>query len=135
MRRNILIFLGFLTALLPYLGFPYDINKWIWTVSGFTIVFFLVVPLRRKKMLSQEYAVDANAGMEPRSLHVERREVGDRAGVHIERETVTDVERRIDTAQSDVIVEKQVTVTRRRKQKMTERIPSSFEPMIEEDNE
>jgi hypothetical protein len=61
--------------------------------------------------------------------------VGDRAGVHIERETVTDVERSIDTAQSDVIVEKQVTVTRRRKQKMTERISSSFEPTIEGDNE
>lgn len=135
MRRNILIFLGFLTALLPYLGFPYDINKWIWTISGSTIVFFLVVPLRRKKLLSHEYAIETNTGAPQRSLHVERREVDDRVGVHIERETVTDVERSMSTAQSDIIVQKQVTVTRRRKQKMTEHTPSSFEHVLEGDNE
>lgn len=134
MRRNVLIFLGLLTAILPYLGFPYDINKWIWTIAGFTIVFFLVVPLRRKKMFSQEHAVDEQETKSPRSLHVERREVDDRAGVHIEREIVTDMEHSDDTAQSDIIVEKQVTVTRRRKQKITERIPSSFENMLKGDS-
>lgn len=131
MRRNILIFLGLLTALLPYMGFPYDVNKWIWTLAGFTIVAILVVPLRRGRSHRTE-----NEGSEalPRSLHIERREVDDRAGVHIERETITDTERIDDSPNTDIVVEKQVTVMRRRKQKISERIPSSLENMLKGDS-
>jgi hypothetical protein len=131
MRRNILIFLGLLTALLPYMGFPYDINKWVWTVVGFTIVLLLAVPLRRERI----HARDGDVGSVPRSLHVERREVDDRAGMHIERETITDTERIDDSPNTDIVVEKQVTVMRRRKQKLSERIPSSLENMLKGDTE
>lgn len=71
----------------------------------------------------------------PRSLHVERREVDDRAGVHIERETITDTERIDDSPNTDIVVEKQVTVMRRRKQKISERIPSSLENMLKGDTD
>jgi hypothetical protein len=132
MRRNILIFLGLLTALLPYMGFPYDINKWVWTIVGFTITALLIVPLRRGRIRAQD---GEDAEMEPRSLHVERREVDDRAGMHIERETITDTERIDDSPHTDIVVEKQVTVMRRRKQKISERIPSSLENMLKGDIE
>jgi hypothetical protein len=132
MRRNILILLGFLTALLPYLGFPYDINKWIWTLAGFIIVILLVVPFRRGRVHREESEYSDAA---PRSLHVERREVDDREGMHIERETITDTERIPDAPNTDIVVEKQVTVMRRRKQKNSERASSSLENMLKGDTE
>ncbi len=135
MRRNILIVLGLLTALLPYLGFPYDISKWIWTISGFMIVALLVVPFRGRKMHAQAKMGVGGVEALPRSLHVERREVDDRAGMHIEREIITDTERIEDAPNADIVIEKQVTVSRRRKQKVSERIPSSFENMLKGDSE
>jgi hypothetical protein len=135
MRRNILIFLGLLTALLPYMGFPYDVNKWIWTITGFVIVAFLIVPLRRRGVHHRENDEARNIEATPRSLHVERREVDDRAGIHIERETITDTERIDDSPNTDIVVEKQVTVMRRRKQKISERIPSSLENMLKGDTQ
>lgn len=135
MRRNILIILGLLTALLPYIGFPYDINKWIWTITGFTTVILLIVPIRRSRVHYREIEQETDAESAPRSLHVERREVNDRGGVHIERETITDTAQTIDSSNTDIVVEKQVTVTRRRKQKLSERIPSSLENMLKGDTE
>lgn len=135
MRRYILIVLGLITALLPYIGFPYDINKWIWTITGFTTVIFLIVPMRRSKMHYRGVEQETDVESTPRSLHVERREVNDRGGVHIEREIVTDTAETIDSSNTDITVEKQVTVTRRRKQKLSERIPSSLENMLKGDTQ
>lgn len=135
MRRKILIFLGLLVALLPYLGFPYDYNKWIWTTAGFLIVFLLLLP-RTPKIRKLEDRLDEMSHLSrtppsgtdeseaPRSLHVERRETEDRGGVHIERQTTVDTKRTEKTpspagsAYSDVtdtIVERKVSVVRRRK--------------------
>jgi len=132
MRRKILIFLGLLVALLPYLGFPYDYNKWIWTTAGFLIVFLLLLPrtpkirrledrLDEMSHLSRTSHTDIVESEAPRSLHVERRETEDRGGVHIERQTTVDTKRTEKTpspAYSDVtdtIVERKVSVVRRRK--------------------
>lgn len=138
MRRKILIFLGLLVALLPYLGFPYDYNKWIWTTAGFLIVFLLLLPrtpkirrledrLDEMSHLSRTSHTDMAESEAPRSLHVERRETEDRGGVRIERQTIVDTKRTEKTLSpasptfpgssdiTDTIVERKVSVVRRRK--------------------
>jgi hypothetical protein len=142
MRRKILIFLGLLVALLPYLGFPYDYNKWVWTTAGFLIVFLVLLPrtpkirrleerfdaMSRSSRVSQE---DGGEGEPQRSLHVEQRETEDRGGVHIERETIVDtkhIEESLPPVSPDVIdtiVERKVSVVRRRK-KAESTPPSTF---------
>lgn len=132
MRRKILIFLGLLVALLPYLGFPYDYNKWVWTTAGFLIVFLVLLPrtpktrrlderfdtMSRSSRISQE---DGGESEPQRSLHVERRETEDRGGVRIEREAIVDtkhIEESLPPVSPDTIdtvVERKVSVVRRRK--------------------
>lgn len=123
MRRNMLIFLGLLVALLPYLGFPYEYNKWVWTTAGFFIVFLVLLP-RTSKMRRLEERLDEMSkslrGNEkendmPRSLHVERREAEDRAGMRIERQTILDTQHTSASPTSDMLVEQKVSVVRRRK--------------------
>ncbi len=125
MRRKILIFLGLLVALLPYLGFPYDYNKWVWTSAGFLIVFLVLLP-RTPKIRRLEDRLDEMSQMTrgqrgntendiPRSLHVERRETEDKGEVHIERETVVDTQRTLESPTRDTIVERKISVVRRRK--------------------
>ena len=82
--------LGLLVAFLPYAGFPYEWNRFVWTITGLLIFFFVffsrrgrVVPTSIKEALHQ---MEKGA----RALHVERREVEDRPEVHIEIETTLD---------------------------------------------
>lgn len=129
MRRKILIFLGLLVALLPYLGFPYDYNKWVWTAAGFLIVFLVLLP-RTPKIKRFEERLDEmskfsrgdDEGREvPRSLHVERSETEDTGGVHIERQTIVDRKHTegppsgMGGPVSDTLVERKISVVRRRK--------------------
>lgn len=110
-------------ALLPYLGFPYDYNKWVWTTAGFLIVFLVLLPrtpkIRRIEdrfdQMSKLSRGDEEESETPRSLHVERRETEDKAGVRIERETIVDTKRTEESPTSDTLVERKVSVVRRRK--------------------
>lgn len=121
MRRTILIVLGLLVALLPYLGLPYVIFTPISTFAGLVIVSLLLLPRKGKARRFREGDEYEEYGAalrdEPRALHVERKEVEDRPEVHIERETVIDTKRTHESPDTDVLVEKQVTTMRRRKQK------------------
>ena len=120
MVRNIVMLLGLLVAFLPYLGFPYEVDKWIWTFAGFAIVAILFFSkrsrIRREVNQHTEESVERENGR-PRALHVERTEVEDRPRMHLERKTVVDTERRHEEDNTDTLVEKKMTVVRRRRQK------------------
>lgn len=112
--------LGLLVAFLPYLGFPYEVDKWIWTFAGFAIVAILFFSKRsrvRREVHQLSEESEAKEGGKPRALHVERTEVEDRPRMHLERKTVVDTERRHEDDNTDTLVEKKMTVIRRRRQK------------------
>lgn len=116
MLRNLLIVIGLLVAINPYLGFPQVIDKFILTGLGLFIVFLLALS-RRTRMTS-----DANEDVNevPKVLHVERTEVEDSPLVHIERNITLDTERSHNRQGDEVLTEKQVTVVRRKKRKLGE---------------
>lgn len=120
MVRNVVMLLGLLVAFLPYLGFPYEIDKWIWTFTGFAIVAILFFSkrsrVRREVSQHSEESGERENGR-PHALHVERTEVEDRPRMHLERKTVVDTERRHEDDNTDTLVEKKITVVRRRRQK------------------
>ncbi len=113
MVRSILMILGLLVAFLPYLGFPYEFDRWVWTFAGTAIVVILFFTQRSRVRREVTEQVETS----PRSLHVERMEVEDRPRMHLERKTVVDSERRHEEPNTDTLVEKKVTVIRRRRQK------------------
>lgn len=112
--------LGLLVAFLPYLGFPYEVDKWIWTFAGFAVVAILFFSkrsrVRREVNQHTEESVETEGGR-PRALHVERTEVEDRPRMHLERKTIVDTEHRHEDDNTDTMVEKKMTVVRRRRQK------------------
>ena len=110
MLRNILITIGLLVALLPYLGFPQSVDKFIFTGLGLTIVFLLV--LSRRERGHHAHASDA-----PKILHVERTEVEDSPRMHIERTTTLDTEEVERSDGEKIMTEKKTVVVRRRKRK------------------
>ena len=120
MVRNVVMLLGLLVALLPNLGFPYEVDKWIWTFAGFAIVGILFFSkrgrIRREVNQHTEESAEKDGGR-PRALHVERTEVEDRPRMHLERKTVVDTERRHEDDNTDTMVEKKITVVKRRRQK------------------
>lgn len=112
MLRNILMFLGLLVSFLPYLGFPYEWNRFVWTIAGlliFFVVFFSrkggVVPSLLREALHMQGA--------SRALHVERSEVGISPEVYIEREVTIDTTPENDTEMFETVTEKKITVKRK----------------------
>lgn len=110
--RGILITLGLVVAVLPYAGIPYSIAHWVYTFSGFSVVFLLTVSKKERGRSDARRDEDA-----PRSLHVERTEVEDYPRVHIERSITTDTERVEETPNTETEIEKTITVVRRKKRK------------------
>lgn len=113
MLRNILIVIGLLVALLPYLGFPQSIDKFIFTGLGFAMVFLLTLARRDRAQQSHEGASPDS----PKILHVERTEIEDSQRMHIERVTTLDTEEVESRDGEKTMTEKKVTVVRRRKRK------------------
>ena len=111
MLRNILIVIGLLVAINPYLGFPQVLDKFILTGLGLFIVFLLA--LSRRSRITEDTRVNADEA--PKVLHVERTEVEDSPQVHIERNITLDTERSHNRQGDEVFTEKQVTVVRRKK--------------------
>lgn len=111
MLRNILIAIGLLVAINPYLGFPQSVDKFILTGLGFLMVFLLV--LSRKGRIHREVkeTVSDSLGMH----HMERTEIEDTPRMHVERSMIEDTESIPDTDGEDIVVEKKTSVVRRRK--------------------
>lgn len=130
--------LGLLVAFLPYLGFPYEVDKWIWTFAGFAIVAILFFSKRsrvKREVHQHSEESEEKEGGRPRALHVERTEVEDRPRMHLERKTVVDTERRHEDDNTDTLVEKKMTVIRRRRPKpetSTEESPRESTPDTEQ---
>ncbi len=141
MLRNIIITIGFLVALDPYLGFPDYIDTFILTGLGMSLV-FLVALSRRVKIHHQDTRVHSDdqgesqeilvADESPKILHVERTEVEDTPQVHIERVTTVDKEISQDAFGEDMEVEKKTTVVRKRKRKL---VVESVVPIVPPENE
>lgn len=118
MVRNIVMTLGLIVALLPFLGLPYELSRWVWTFAGFAIVVILFFSKRsRVRREVNQHSEISGEGDAPRALHVERMEIEDRPRMHLERKTVVDTMRRHEDANTDTLVEKKTTVVRRRRQK------------------
>lgn len=105
------MFLGLLVAFLPYAGFPYDWNRFVWTTAGL-LIFFLVFFSRKRVAAPSSLREVFHMQNGTRSLHVERREVEDRPEVHIETETTLD-----STPVSGVTQVETVTSTKTTKRK------------------
>ena len=119
MLRNILMFLGLLVSFLPYLGFPYDWNRFVWTTAGLSI-FFLVFFSRRGRVAPRSIQEVFHVENDTRSLHVERNEVKDRPLVHIERDVIVDTTRENETDDIVTVIEKSVTVKRKSRKHLDE---------------
>ena len=135
MLRKIIIALGFFIAILQFLGFPFAIARWMWTFSGLLIVMLLLlsrkgegsrVALHVRHTDPDEgnnitlHATESNDGA-PRLLHVERLEVEEYPRMHVEKKTIKDTERITVSASEETIVEQNMTVTKRRRRKPSER--------------
>ena len=109
------MFLGLLVAFLPYAGFPYEWNRFVWTITGL-LIFFLVFFSRKGKVVSSSIK-EALHQMEKgaRALHVERREVEDRPEVHIETETTHDLTPVNEVTQVETITSAKTTKRKPRK--------------------
>ncbi len=123
MLRNTLIVIGLLVALLPYLGFPQEFDKFILTFLGLLLVFLLSFSRKHKAHKTAEEAVE-----EPKVLHVERTEVEDSASMHIERTTVEDTKREYDSTGGETVVEEKISVVRRRKRRVDDASVTGVEP-------
>ena len=111
MLRKILIALGLLVMLLPYLGFPSSIDTVLYTASGLMIIFLLTFGRKVKP----HHEVRENVTEAPHRLHVERIEVDDAPQVHIEKETIVDTEEIAESPDVETTIEKKTTVTRKRR--------------------
>jgi hypothetical protein len=116
MLRNILIAVGLLVALDPYLGFPQSIDKFILTGLGFFIVFLIALTRRTKSpqaRVEDERPLRSNHHDMPKVLHVERTTVAESPRMHVERKTIANMLSESDG--SETVVEKKTTTLRRRK--------------------
>lgn len=119
MLRNILIAIGLLVAVDPYLGFPASIDKFILTTLGLLMVFLLILSRRNRVHREvREEVVTSN----PKVLHVERTEVEDSPRMHVERSIIEDTESIENKAGEDIVVEKKTSVVRRRRIKKPESV-------------
>ena len=111
MLRKILIALGVIVTLLPYLGFPSSVDTVISTAAGLLIIFFLTIGRRVKP----RHEVSENITEAPHRLHVERTEVDDAPQMHIEKQTIVDTEEIEESPDVETTIEKKTTVTRKRR--------------------
>ena len=118
MLRNIIITIGFLVALDPYLGFPESIDALILTTLGLALVF--LTALSRRGRVHRREVIEDDEDESPKILHVERTEVEDTPQVHIGRVTTVDKEITHEASGEDTEVEKKTTVVRKRKRKQRE---------------
>jgi|GEM_PF-2780937 len=123
MLRNILIVIGLLVALNPYLGFPESIDKIILTVLGLLIVFLLTLSRRGRIHREVKETVNDNQNIH----HIERMEIEDTPRTHVERNIIEDTESIADNEGRDIIVEKKTSVVRRRKVKTNDEFASRAE--------
>lgn len=122
---------GFIVAVLPYVGIPYDVTKWIWTIIGLTIVFLLFFS-QKGKLHYVPYSLDEEddeKGNEEvvRELHVLRHEEEDRPEVHIEKDIVTDTVINADGEAEVKVSETKVTTIHKRKKKTLEHFSPTTE--------
>ena len=120
MLRNLLMLLGLLVAFLPYLGFPYEWNRFVWTTAGL-LVFFMVFFSRRGVSVSSSIKEVFHMQNDTRSLHVERREVEDRPEVHIEREMTIDTTPENGIDELEMTTEKSVTIKRKHRKQASDK--------------
>ena len=123
--------LGFLVAVLPYAGIPYDFAKWIWTVAGLLVIFLVFFSRRSRPRAGDtvthiEKSSDTEA---PRALHVKRTEVEDRPQMQVERGVTIDTETTDESSDRETSIERKITVVRRRKKKNVPNLPE--QPEIE----
>jgi hypothetical protein len=125
MLRNILMLLGFITAVLPYVGLPYDFTKWVWTIIGLVIVFLLFFS-QKGRLHYIPYSLEENGDQqadEARELSVLRHETEDRPEVHIEKEITTDTVIDGQGEREVKVEETKITTIRKRKKRVVE-VPS-----------
>ena len=111
MLRKILISLGLLVTLLPYLGFPAAVDTVISTASGLMIIFLLTFG----RKIKPHHEVSENVTEAPHRLHVERLEVDDAPQMHIEKQTIVDTEEIEESPDTETTIEKKTTVIRKRR--------------------
>jgi hypothetical protein len=114
MLRNILIFFGSVVAILPYVGIPYDVTKWIWTVLGLFIVFLLFFSQKGKLHYIPYSLEDDENSM--RELPVRHQKDESVPHMHIEKDGYGETQ--IDSVISEGIrVEETVVTTIRKRRK------------------
>jgi hypothetical protein len=121
MLRNILMSVGFLVAVLPYVGLPYDVTKWIWTFAGLflmVLIFFVQHPKRRESVvILDEPTIEET----PRELDVVRHEDTLRPEMHVERTIVVE---RTSMEDGDEVTTLETNVTKaKRKRRKTDHVP------------
>ena len=115
------MFLGFIVAILPYIGLPYDFTKWVWTIIGLVVVFLLFFSQKGKlHYIPYSLEDDAVAHEKPRELEVRRHEKENRPEVHIEKETTTDTIIDDESEREIKVEETKITTIRKRKRKSHE---------------
>ena len=113
MLRKILIGIGIFIAVLPYLGFPHAWQVVMDTLAGLGIVGLLTLSRRPR----QHNFVREFSGEENGILHVERHEVQETPTLHIERDVVTETTSAPMGVEGEATIERQVTVSRKRRRK------------------
>lgn len=118
MLRNLLMWIGFIVAILPYLGIPYDVTKWIWTILGLFIVFVLFFS-QKGKLHYIPYSLEEETSplLDLRELSVSHDEKVEHPEMHIEKEVVTEIPHNTHTSHEVKIEEMKVTTTFHRKRK------------------
>lgn len=111
MLRKILIGLGLLVTILPYLGFPAAVDTVVSTGAGLMIIFLLTFG----RKVRPHHEVSENVTEAPHRLHVERLEVDDVPQMHIEKQTIVDTEEIEESPDTETTIEKKTTVTRKRR--------------------
>ncbi len=119
MLRNLLMILGLLVSFLPYLGFPYEWNRFVWTTAGL-LIFFMVFFSRRGAAVSSSLKDVFHMQNDTRSLHVERYTEKDRPLVYIEREVTVDTIPEHVTDELVMTTEKSVVVKRKSRKQQVE---------------
>ncbi len=127
MLRNVLMSLGFIVAILPYVGLPYDVTKWIWSAIGLVIVFLLFFS-RKGRLHYIPYELDEEERATSTELRVTRHDEVDRPVVHIERETLLEALAGPDEPADVVTIEEtKITSIKKRKRKGGESLPPNPE--------
>lgn len=111
MLRKILIGLGALITLLPYLGFPTAVDTVISTASGLMIISLLMLG---RKMKAQHDASETMTET-PRPIHAHFRSSDIPQQLHIEKQLISDIEDLEKTPSVGVTLEKITTFTRKRR--------------------